>query len=542
MPLQNLFFHFQQEQLPFHGGLGLIGGGLILDSGEADPSFMYRCQDRYFVYTSLLGIRSLFLVINQAHANLYTQNVLELRAALSTLQLHTGIKLFDTLAEPIYLAYDATTNHANVDRNFVTQLRRSGLSQLPTIYTNQISPSGAELIEQLNKQLSTHHFKHYLNSAAYRRAATLTSRFHDKQAYFDLITHSAKDQAVVHTPTLVIDEQKLLTLDSWEKIRHLVIEHGVLDTSSTPKLFIKSTLDSGGNTSAVLSPDDFQAQYSRLRQAIRQGVHLSDTPFDVSLQALQGVIADSATLSQVPDILGLANDWLSTWIQNRRSKSVRYLLQRCIARSPQTPGALPSGIGFSLFIDENKDVNLIAIAGQIYSDTERKHHLGSLLSTKLEQTVLSICKMSALKKLCQLFADEGYRGPISFDAVLNERHEYEFIYDCNPRLTAVMPSLAVKTALARMGYTVESIINLDYRGRFLFPDLAAVLRQLNRDGLLFTADHPRGILMLPNIARKHGYDILLINLEQDEALKIMQHSIFNDNSDIDKGRIDTLHL
>ena len=540
--LQNLFFHFQREQFPFHGGLGLIGGGLILDSGEADPSFMYRCQDRYFVYTSLFGMRSLFLVMNQAHESLYKQNVQELRAALSTLQRHTGIKLFDILAEPLYLTYDANTNRVSVDHHFITQFRQSGLSQLAAIYANQISPSCAELIEQLSEQLSVHNIKHNFDSSAYRRAAALASRFHDKQAYFELIARSAATQTVGHTPTLLIDEQKLLTLDSWEKIYHLAIEHGVLDASSKPKLFIKSTLDSGGNTSAVLSPDDFQAQYSRLRQAIRQGVHLSDTPFDVALQALQGVIADSATLSQVPGVAARTNDWLSAWMQNRRSKSVRYLLQRCIAGSPQAPGALPSGVGFSLFIDQDKNVNLIAIAGQIYSDIERKHHLGSLLSTRLEQTALSVCKMSALKKLCQLFADEGYRGPISFDAVLNERHEYEFIYDCNPRLTAVMPSLAVKTALTRLGHTVESIINLDYRGRFLFPDLAAVLRRLKRDGLLFTASHPRGLLILPNIARKHGYDILLVNLEQDEALEAMRHSIFNDNFDIDKGRIDTLHL
>lgn len=542
MQLQKFFFNFLREQLPFNGGVGLIGGSLLLDSGEADPSFMYRCQDRYFIYTSLLGIRSLFLVMNKVHADIYSQHVQKLRTALKILQSHTDIKLFDTLTEPLYLTYDATANQISLDKAFVTQLKQCGLSQLPTIYTNQISPSSAEIIDQFKEQLSAHHIDYYFDSNAYNNAAAIASRFQDKQAYLDLLAHSLETQTIKHTPTLLIDEEKLLTLNSWEKMHSFAAEHGIADASTNPKLFVKSTLDSGGNTSALLSPDDYQVQFKELLKSIRQGVHMHDTSSDISWQALQQVIADSATLSQVPGVTELATIWLSIWRKSRRSKSVRYLLQRYVVKSPQTLTALPTGIGISLFIDENKNTDLIAIAGQVYSDAEHKHHLGSLLSTKLEQSVLSICNLTALNKLCRLFADEGYRGPISFDAVLNEQQEYEFIYDCNPRLTAVMPSLAVKSALTRMGYAIDSIINLDYRGRFQFPDLTTTLQKLKKDGLLFTAKQPHGILILPNLARKHGYDILFINLNQHEVLKAMQHPILNNNFDIDKGRINTLYL
>ena len=51
--------------------LGIVSGGLLLDSGEADPTFVYRCQDRYLAYTSLLGLRTVFFVRDDAHAAHY---------------------------------------------------------------------------------------------------------------------------------------------------------------------------------------------------------------------------------------------------------------------------------------------------------------------------------------------------------------------------------------------------------------------------------------------------------------------------------------
>src|SRR5687768_17941750 len=51
--------------------LAVMGGGLILDSGEAENTFLCRCQDRYLVYSHLLGLRSMLFVSDEKHAQRY---------------------------------------------------------------------------------------------------------------------------------------------------------------------------------------------------------------------------------------------------------------------------------------------------------------------------------------------------------------------------------------------------------------------------------------------------------------------------------------
>ncbi|MET5019890.1 glutathione synthetase, partial [Burkholderia pseudomallei] len=50
-----------------------VGGGLILDSGEAENTFAFRCQDRVLVYTGWLGLPSVLLVLDDAHSRHYAR-------------------------------------------------------------------------------------------------------------------------------------------------------------------------------------------------------------------------------------------------------------------------------------------------------------------------------------------------------------------------------------------------------------------------------------------------------------------------------------
>ena len=130
--------------------------------------------------------------------------------------------------------------------------------------------------------------------------------------------------------------------------------------------------------------------------------------------------------------------------------------------------------------------------------------------------------------------------PISFDAVLNEFGEYEFIDDCNLRLTAVFPALAVRMFLIKQGFRVESVLNLDYRGRFQRAT-RSTLNQVSQQGWLCTPDQPSGLLWLPNLAKQDDFDVVMVNMDFDAMNAIFESGLLGDGQDDDKGTITTLY-
>ena len=166
---------------------------------------------------------------------------------------------------------------------------------------------------------------------------------------------------------------------------------------------------------------------------------------------------------------------------------------------------------------QNEDtIRKIDIHGQVYADPDRKEYLGSYLSTSFESLILDSLDEQKIIRLCQLFAQEGYRGPINFDAVRNGDHELEFIFDCNPRMSAVFPNIAVYQFLTRHHLRVDSLVNIGYRGRIIYADLAEKLQELQQNNLLFTKERPKGVLLIPSFARHNGYDVWMINMTYGE--------------------------
>ncbi len=115
------------------------------------------------------------------------------------------------------------------------------------------------------------------------------------------------------------------------------------------------------------------------------------------------------------------------------------------------------------------------------------------------------------------------------------------MYDCNPRLTAIFPPLAVKRYLENQGISITSIINIDYRGRFVYEDITKQLAIFQQEDLLFTKKQPKGILVLPNLARDNGFDLLFINQTIEKVNIILKSGILGKGDDVDKGVLEQLY-
>ena len=122
----------------------MIAGGLILDTGEAERTFLYRCQDRFLVYSGVLGWPSLFLALDDAHVEVYRSAILDLRMRLARISARTGL-FGGVLREPLFLAVDLETLAVSSTRRLRQQLAVE--PPPPAIALNQISPTYAKLID-----------------------------------------------------------------------------------------------------------------------------------------------------------------------------------------------------------------------------------------------------------------------------------------------------------------------------------------------------------------------------------------------------------
>jgi hypothetical protein len=118
--------------------------------------------------------------------------------------------------------------------------------------------------------------------------------------------------------------------------------------------------------------------------------------------------------------------------------------------------------------------------------------------------------------------------------VRNSQGRYIFIYDCNPRLGGSFPGLILRHALRRAGLRVEILLNIGYRGRFIYPDLKAKLMELRNLDLLYTQTQQRGVYLVPSLVRPNSFDPVLINMELEEIWEIISSDLLSSLSDPDQ--------
>src|SRR5688500_9267618 len=101
------FFDAGQQPLPGGGlPLGIISGGLILDSGEAERTFIFRCQDRYLAYNTLQGLRSVLFVSNDEHVRYYREALAGFQQSWEAITAASGVLPPSGLPEPVFVACD----------------------------------------------------------------------------------------------------------------------------------------------------------------------------------------------------------------------------------------------------------------------------------------------------------------------------------------------------------------------------------------------------------------------------------------------------
>src|SRR4051794_9028560 len=134
--------------------LAIVSGGLILDLGEAERTFIYRCQDRFLAYTSLWAERSVFFVASERHAEIYRRQFIAQRARFDRIRERTGLFAATPLLAPLYVGCDIDSLTLFPCRDFSAQLE--ALPAVRGFLLNQISPTYAKLLAQLAGLLRQH--------------------------------------------------------------------------------------------------------------------------------------------------------------------------------------------------------------------------------------------------------------------------------------------------------------------------------------------------------------------------------------------------
>jgi hypothetical protein len=499
--------------------LAIVGGGLILDSGEAEATFVYRCQDRYLTYTSLLGLRSVFFVSDDAHACWYAAQLERVRASYSTIATFCDVLSPELPIEPLYVECDLKTMRLTGSSGFqrqVSTMLESGRTTIRFVL-NQLSPTYAKLVVQLEGLLRAAGAKPIFDHHWCDECARLAMLFHNKAAYVRLVRESDRSLLPPHVETGLITASEVMGLHNWPDILRLYLERsGAIEEPDS--IFIKSDQDSSGNVAARLERHDFAAALGPLKAEIARSILGEGVGTISDLGELQSEIALAPSLERHI----FSSDELAELrrCQAARRHHVGLLIQRGLRSCPDGRGRF-HGVGFSYLIRGIDDVVPIVVAAQIYKDPDRRQYLGSFISDEVARDTLSFGLGEQMLNLCRRFAERGYRGPINFDAVEDERGEYRLVYDCNPRLTAIFPPWAVRRALRQAHFDAETILSLGYRGEFACSELYRLLVRLDYNRLLFTRSQQSGIILVPNLAQRHGLDVFFVNVSLSKAQRML---------------------
>lgn len=485
-----MFFRYGNP-LPSAEPLALLGGSLILDAGEADQSFLLRCQDRFVTYAWLLGLRPILLAENESAARRIVDALALLRGDCARIARVCGIPALRCPAEPLILGCDP------LEARVFPLLPFPALAPQAVFHLNQISPSAARLVEGIADILEDQGVDHALDRQVLHADAVRALKLHDKRSAIAL-AQTCPTPAPAMLATAMIEPEELAGLQSWKALRDLYCSR----TGEAPAeaLVVKSALDSAGNVSATLARETFEEGRARVLNAYADAAGID---VDTAISSMRGDIARSRLDPAAYDTPRLAK---FEELRRERRAGVSLLVQRCVPRARST-WQKPASLGLTFHVTDAV-VRLLAVNAQTYHDAERRHFRGALLDRRIETAFAESPFATEMHNLALHFAGAGYRGPIGFDALRDVDDSYILIHDCNPRLSAVFPALAMRGALHPKP---NSLLSLGYRGEVQVPDLPAALAALAAAGLLYGAGRTSGLLLLPNMAGPQRCDLLLID-------------------------------
>jgi len=493
-----LFFHFgafpsSREEGP---PLVCLNGGIMVDTGSEARDYIFTCQDRYPPYAALGGMRCLLFVRNEAHRRRYQRRIAGLRKHLMVIQSFTGPLLDIDLLEPLYMPCDLN-GQAPLDAEIAAFREQIKNQQVINdhvrggIYLNQLSPTIARLVEQFYDLVKESGGRGRVRLSEYRSQARTVLKWHDKASYVDLLRNCANSALLPpHVPTVMISSGELSGI-TWNRLLELVERQTGLQDAT--EFFVKSGMDAAGEVSTFLSRENFAEKINKL----------------------------ASELANKVDEMG------------RIQQDVRLLVQPRIERCRNDSS--PAGVGVTYQIRHAGNIERLVVAGHVYEDAEYKTFIGSYLADDLTNRVLKQVGEDKIIFLLQLFADKGYRGPINLDAVRNSDGDHIFIYDCNPRFGGTLPVFILQQALRQTGLRAETLLNIGYRGRFVYPDLTAKLVELQDQGLLYSRNRQQGVYLVPSLVRPDSFDPILINMGIEAMRQLIRSGLISSLSDPDQS-------
>jgi hypothetical protein len=510
--------------------LGFINGLLLLDSGEVEHSFIFRCQERYLTYNSLAGLQSLFFVINRDHLQKYKEEITRSSAFLAEIKNVSQIP-FGELPPPLFVPCNAEELLVENQDWFADEILPDEIKFLiegNELFLNQISPSTLKLVSQTETVLRRNGFDVDFHLENLKIAGELALQFHNKAEYVRLIRESSYELPA-HVPTALLEPVDFLTLKSWEELVNLYTAQ--TGDEEPESFFIKSSFDSAGNVAIRLTADNFDEKKKSFNHEIKCNITFDEIDERKQIDDLRADINISPSLS----VIDFSDSRLAAYKKMQRDArtGIKLLVQREILSNPD---ANFDSFGILCFIKDGQNYEFIQSAAQLYADPHKHHFIGSYIHDAFNEDFRHDSMLRKLQNLCRSFAEKGYRGPLGFDCRLNENGEYIFIYDANPRLTAVYPPLAVRSFFHEKGFSAESVMSLGYRGEFIFDDLTGTLSHFTKNNLLFTPKSGKGLVLLPNLCRLNGFDITLVNLTKNEIADLVTSGILletaNSNSPV----------
>lgn len=497
------------------GGIPLawMGGGLIVDSGEAENTFPFRCQDRFVVYSSLLELRSVLLVMDSAHEVRYRQLVCRLNERLCELCEAQGLAV-PQVREPLYVRTDLSTLTLMPTRAFARAAEAIGAAAGKVMFlTNQISPTTAAMLASTAQMLRGHGVAVDFDTAACLRLGALALRWHNKARFLELQSEIAGAGGPPWVPSARVPAADFAAAPGWAPLALRVAREWQL-TDPPTELFVKSAQDSGGNVTAILSAGDCQPAVDEFLGEVRRWLLAEQFDQPGFLDELRAECELPPSMRSV----ALHDHQLAALRRRQGERRVDIpLLVQPVLRSPRHAGSSPASVGISFQVEANGACRLLAAAIQIYRDPQRRQFLGLALDDALLEDQRVALLVAQCEAVCRVLARHGFRGPVNLDACLGPDGKYWFTGDCNPRLTAVFVPLAARSWLARSGVRPQRVISFGYRGEFILPDARATLDRWADAGLLFGRERGCGMLVLPNLARADGHDVIAINLDLAEA-------------------------
>lgn len=499
----HLFFHFgtfidsSEEGAP----LVCLNGGIMADSGSEALDYIFTCQDRYPPYAAFGGMRCLLFVRDEVHREQYQRRLANLRELLLLTHSVTGPLLDIELPEPLYMpssltqAFSEQTQTNREIAAFQEQIRDPLVINdhvLGGLYLNQLSPTIAKLVRRFYDLLKASGINSSVRLSDYETQAITALEWHDKARYVNLIRNHVvtKKQLPEHVPTALFSSRELQGM-TWARLLEIVQQQTGHEDGT--EFFIKSAVDAAGEINMIVNKENFAEKFNELTGELVLKINK----------------------------MGRIQDEVAVLVQPRIKRS-------------KNKDMLPASVGLTYQIYDTDNIKRVVVAGHVFDDAEQKTCIGSYLSDELTSKVLNQIKEEKMIALMRLFAEQGYRGPINLDAVRNSRGHYVFIYDCNPRLSGSFPGFILMHALRQAGLRAKTLLNIGYRGRFIYPDLKAKLMELRDLGLLYTKNRQRGVYLVPSFVRPNSFDPVLINMEFEEMQGIINSDLLNSLSDPDQ--------